>query len=319
MHPWYPQERVFQGPKRVPVGFGIAALESEEIKQLSTVPGLSEDPSVMGLLRVEEQQVPVATTMGHRWQYCTNQNSLIPIHKLICQLESQGVISRTRLPFDSPIWPVRKYNGEWRPTVDYCGLNEVTAPVSAAVPDTLELQYKLESKIDKWYATVDIVNAFFSVPLTAECRPQFAFTWRGVQYTWNRLPQGWEHSPTICHGLIQTALEQSEAPERLQYIDDIVVWGNTAEEVSEKGKKIVQILLKAGFAIKQSKVKGPAQEIQSLGIKWQDGCHQIPMDVTNKIAAMCPATNKEETSFLRHCGFLENAYPKLQYDRKPSL
>ncbi|GAB0207801.1 hypothetical protein GRJ2_003245800 [Grus japonensis] len=151
----------------------------------------------------------------------------------------------------SPIWPVRKSNGEWRLTVDYRGLNEVTPPMSAAVPDMLELQYELESKAAKWYATIDIANAFFSIPLAAECRPQFAFTWRGVQYTWNRLPQGWKHSPTICHGLIQTALEQGEAPEHLQYIDDIIVWGNSAEEVSEKGKKIIQILLQAGFAINQ--------------------------------------------------------------------
>ncbi|GAB0208391.1 hypothetical protein GRJ2_003304800 [Grus japonensis] len=90
-----------------------------------------------------------------------------------------------------------------------------------------------------------------------ECRPQFAFTWRGIQYTWNRLPQGWKHSPTICHGLIQTALEQGEAPEHLQYIDDIIVWGNSAEEVSEKGKKIFQILLQAGFAIRRTGENGP--------------------------------------------------------------
>ena len=114
----------------------------------------------------------------------------------------------------------------------------------------LELQYGLESRAAKWYATTDIANAFFSIPLTKESRPQFAFTWRGIQYTWNRLPQGWKHSPTICHGLIQAALEQGGAPEHLQYIDDIIVWGNTAKEVFEKGEQIIQILLRAGFAIK---------------------------------------------------------------------
>ncbi|KAF1675915.1 Retrovirus-related Pol polyprotein from transposon 17.6, partial [Pygoscelis papua] len=68
--------------------------------------------------------------------------------------------------------------------------------------------------------------------------------------------------------------------------------------------KIVQILLKAGFAIKQSKVKGPAQEIQFLGVKWQDGRHQIPMDVINKITAMSPPTSKKETqAFLGVVGF----------------
>ena len=71
MHPWHRlfQERVFQGPKGVP---GIAALETEAIEQLPTLPGLSEDPSVVGLLRVEGQQVPIATTAVHQQQYHTN-------------------------------------------------------------------------------------------------------------------------------------------------------------------------------------------------------------------------------------------------------
>ncbi|RMC09859.1 hypothetical protein DUI87_13646 [Hirundo rustica rustica] len=102
---------------------------------------LSENPSAVSLLKVEEQQVPIATSIVHRRQYRTTRDAVIPIHKMI----------------------------------------------------------------------------------PAECRPQFAFTWRGVQYTWNRLPQGWKHSPTICHGLIQAALEKGEAPEHLQYIDDIIV------------------------------------------------------------------------------------------------
>ncbi|KAM6381871.1 uncharacterized protein FN964_007724 [Alca torda] len=226
----------FKDPKGYRWAFGIAAVETEDITQLSTLPGLSDDPSVVGLLKVKEQQVPIATATVHRRQYRTNRDSLIPIQNLIRRLETQGVISKTRSPFNSPIWPVQKSDGDWRLTVDYRGLNEVTPPLSAAVPDMLELQYELESKAAKWYATIDIANAFFSIPLAAECRPQFAFTWRGVQYTWNRLPQGWKHSPTICHGLIQTALEKGGAPEHLQYIDDIIVWGNTAEEVFKKGK-----------------------------------------------------------------------------------
>ncbi|KAK4831072.1 hypothetical protein QYF61_015270 [Mycteria americana] len=116
-------------------------------------------------------------------------------------------------------------------------------------------------------------------------------------------------SPTICHGLIQTALEQGEALEHLQYIDGIIVRGNTAEEFFEKGKKIVQILLKAGFAIKQS--KGPAQDIQFLGIKWQDGHCQIPVDAINKITAMSPPTSKKETqAFLGIVGFWRLHIPR---------
>ncbi|KAF4796452.1 hypothetical protein TURU_083926 [Turdus rufiventris] len=151
----------YKDPKGLRWAFGISAVEAEDIKQLNSLPGLSENPSTS--------------------------------------------------------------DGEWRLTVDYRALNEMPPPLSAAVPDTLELQYELESKSAKWYTTIDIANAFFSIPLAAKCRPQFAFTWRGVQYTRNQLPQGWKYSPTICHGLIQTALEKDEATEHLPYINDITV------------------------------------------------------------------------------------------------
>lgn len=39
-------------------------------------------------------------------------------------------------------------------------------------------------------------------------------------------------------------LLKCKASEYLQYIDDIIVWGNMAEEVFEQGEKIIQIFLK---------------------------------------------------------------------------
>ncbi|KAK4816511.1 hypothetical protein QYF61_017611 [Mycteria americana] len=181
----YLRRGYFKDPKGYRRAFGIAALEMEEIKQLSTLPGLLEDPSVGGFLRAEEQQVPITSTTVHRRQYCTNRDSLVPTHKLVRQLWSQGVISKTCSPFNGPIWPVQKSNGEWRLTVDYHGLNEVMPLLSAVMLDRLELQYKLESKAAKWYATIGIANPFVSVRLAVECRPQIvalggAFSTRGI-------------------------------------------------------------------------------------------------------------------------------------------
>ena len=93
----------FNDPKGYRWAFGIAAVDTEGVKQLSALPDLSEDPSVVGLLQVKKQQVPLATKMVHRRQYCTNRDSLLPIHKLICQVESQGLISKTHSSFNSPI------------------------------------------------------------------------------------------------------------------------------------------------------------------------------------------------------------------------
>lgn len=67
-------------------------------------------------------------------------------------------------------------NGEWSLTVGYHGLNEDMPPLSAVMPDGLELHYKLKSKAAKCYARTDTTNAFFSNSLTAACRPLLAFT-----------------------------------------------------------------------------------------------------------------------------------------------
>ncbi|KAJ7425480.1 hypothetical protein WISP_23246 [Willisornis vidua] len=110
----YLRNGYFKDPKGMRWAFGIATVETEEIRQLSTLPGLSEDSSAVGLLKVEEQLVPMAAATVHRRQYRTDQDPVTPIHKMIRELESQGVVSKTRSPFNSPIWPVRKSSGEWR-------------------------------------------------------------------------------------------------------------------------------------------------------------------------------------------------------------
>ena len=79
----YLRRGYFKDPKGYRWAFGIAALETEGTEQLSTLPGLSRDPSIVGLLKVEEQKVPTATMVVHRRQYRTNRDSLVPIHKLI--------------------------------------------------------------------------------------------------------------------------------------------------------------------------------------------------------------------------------------------
>lgn len=49
-----PQDKAFQGPKRALLCFGIAAVKSEEVRELNTLPDIAGDPSAVGMQRVEE-------------------------------------------------------------------------------------------------------------------------------------------------------------------------------------------------------------------------------------------------------------------------
>lgn len=68
-----------------------------------------------------------------------------------------------------------------------------------------------------------------SVKVQQRVEASSGLLWSKLRHTiWNWLPQGWKHNPTIYHGMIQTALEEEEVLEHLQYTDDTITWGNTA-------------------------------------------------------------------------------------------
>lgn len=117
------------------------------------------------ILRAEEQQVVIATAAVHQWQQHTSWDSLISIHKLICQLEDQGVIIMILSSFSNPY-------GQCKSSVKTGEANSglLWPPLSTALLDMLELQHKLESKAMKLYATIDNTNAFSWVSLVTECR-----------------------------------------------------------------------------------------------------------------------------------------------------
>lgn len=62
----------FRDTKEHRWAFGTAALEMERSKCLSIFSDLLQDTSVMGLMRVKEQELQIAITLVHWWQPRTN-------------------------------------------------------------------------------------------------------------------------------------------------------------------------------------------------------------------------------------------------------
>ncbi|KAF1663925.1 hypothetical protein FQA23_0010060, partial [Aptenodytes patagonicus] len=60
----------------------------------------------------------------------------------------------------------------------------------------------------------------------ASDRRQFAFTWKGQQLTWTRLPQGFTGSPTIFSCLLKDDLKDIILPGGsilVQYVGDLLL------------------------------------------------------------------------------------------------
>ena len=158
-----------------------------------------------------------APALPHSKLTCIPQYPLLSaarwgITELLDDLERRQIISRTHSPYNSLVWPVRKPDEWWRLTVDYWKLSNNTLALTAAVPSITSIVTTIEAAAHPWVATLDIKDMSFPVRLREEDKPQFAFTWDGTQYTFNCLPQGYKHSPTIAHNGLAKLLNTVEVP-----------------------------------------------------------------------------------------------------------
>ncbi|KAF1560706.1 UNVERIFIED_CONTAM: Transposon Tf2-9 polyprotein, partial [Eudyptes pachyrhynchus] len=156
-------------------------------------------------------------------------------------------------------------------------------------------------------AALDVKDMFFMVPLKEEDREKFAFTWEGVQYTFNRLPQGYKHSPTIAHATLAELLQTVSFPQEVklyQYIDDILIGGTSPEKVGEAAAAEWQALNKAEIEIPPGKCQGPSKEVKFLGTWWIADSAMIPPDTLRKIEELqMPPSRKELQQLMGTLGY----------------
>ncbi|XP_073086490.1 uncharacterized protein [Manis javanica] len=162
-----------------------------------------------------------------------------------------------------------------------CILKEAVLPGVLKEEDAIKEKDKL---LREAQAEVAREHQLQSIELK-ECQEQFAFTWEGWQWTFTILPQGYLHSPTICHGLVAQDLatwEKLPTVRLYHYIDDVTFTSNSLSDLEGAAPRLLQHLQEKGWAMNSAKVQGPGLSVKFLGVVWSGKTKVIPEAVIGK-------------------------------------
>ncbi|KAA0721209.1 hypothetical protein E1301_Tti019666 [Triplophysa tibetana] len=145
-----------------------------------------------------------------------------------------GVLEQTHSPYNTPIYPVVKADGKtWRLTQELRAVNQLIIPLATIVPDVLTVMNS-EPHSHKYFTLIDLCKAFFSVPVHPDTQPLLTFTFKGQQYSWKHLAQGYADSPAVFSAAVhRTLAKMTDLPSSvcvLQFADDILLSGETEED-----------------------------------------------------------------------------------------
>jgi len=246
------------------------------------------------VIKVKDGYVPKSEPLRHFTPLIQEQ-----IHKEITKHLEAGIIRRSTAK-PSQVVPVRKPDDTYRMCNDFTYLNDNTINAESwPLPKVEEILTRLSKK--KFFARFDLLKGFHQLLLDEASKHLTAFVTKSGVYEYNRVPMGCKGAPAFFQRQMESVVFKDLIDLICQvYIDDIVVYGDTEDELLENLKKIFERLQKYGMRIKGTKSEIGARSIKFLGsIVDADGIH---IDPARKQAIMDMASPTNVTTLKSFMG-----------------
>ena len=223
------------------------------------------------------------------------------MQKQIRALQENGLIRPSNSEWASNVVLVKKKDGTWRMCIDYRELNKKTLN-----PDTYMLP-RIDDTLDalsraKYFCTLDIMQGYHNVELAESAKPKTAFHapfCNPSHWEYVYMPFGLVRAPRTFQRLMDRVLQGLDHKIALAYIDDIIVYGATVEEVLDNLDVVLARLTDSGVKLKAKKCFLFQKETTYLGhVISSQGVKCDPVKVEAVKAWHPPKTPKQVRSFL---------------------
>nr|VZI45962.1 unnamed protein product [Spirometra erinaceieuropaei] len=167
------------------------------------------------------------------------------VNKLLDELIRTKIIQPSSSPLASPIVLFSKKDGSLRLCVDYRHLNAVTVRDSFPLP-------RLDDTVDAlgqtaWFSTLDL--KYWQVEIHPNDRHKTTFTVPQGLFEFQTLPFGLCNAAATFQQLMYLVLRHLIPYKCLVYLDDIIVFGRSAEEHNSNLREVLEALQEAGLTL----------------------------------------------------------------------
>ena len=171
-------------------------------------------------------------------------------------------------------------------------------------------------------ASIDLRDAYYSVPIDIEYQKYLKFYWNGCLYQFTCLPNGLSSGPRLFTKIVKPiySMLRQLGYINASYIDDSYLQGDTTSECQNNVVQTNDLLSQAGFLVHPDKsVFVPTQRLEFLGFLLDSSLMQVMLTPhkVNKLKLSCLKVLKKPHLTVRELsqliGSLVSSFPGVQY------
>ena len=149
----------------------------------------------------------------------------------------------------------------------------------------------------KIYAKIDLKNAFYSTYTTEKLSKLFGFKHRDQYYCFMVIPMGWFLSALVFQDVVSYVISLTDIKIPNVFVkhqqDDILIVGDSIENVQLAMNQLTQKFTECGFIIKPEKCEGPSDSVIFCGLKLLPDGGVKPWPVKRQLDNIAAATAAE--------------------------